>query len=70
MNLPRRLFLAIPLTPIFWLLYMWIYVLSGQKDYPVTIALVYSLLMSFVSAYCVVLFCCKWRQDSTHTIDR
>lgn len=63
MNLIRRIYLAIPLTPVFWLMYMWVFFLSGHKEYSIAAAFAYSFLMSFVSAYCIVLFCCKWRSD-------
>ncbi len=68
MKLRDRLYLAALLTPVFWLLMVWMYVLSPQAStMNVAETLLRTFAMSFVCAYCVTLFvvaCRKLNNES------
>ena len=65
MTLRNRLFLAALLTPVFWLLFVWIFFVSPSSGLlSITVVLGQTLAMAYVCAYCVTLFVVAIRQFS------
>jgi ferritin-like protein len=63
MKLRDRLYLAALLTPAFWLLMIWMYVLSpGASTIDIVEILLRTFAISFVCAYCVTLFVMAYRK--------